>query len=151
MLYQHKETKKICDLVHSGPGYCVIIYLLKNDNILDGKSIYEKAQSPGKVFFGGKDVFKKSFKKISEDKALKEGYELVPEDIIKYTKDYCTENSFNIVHNTEEFVRRNNEANKRRKELEEKIEKEQKEIMDGYVEDGEVSQDEIIKTLGGSK
>ena len=35
MLYQHKETKKICDLVHSGPGYCVIIYLLKNDNILD--------------------------------------------------------------------------------------------------------------------
>ena len=39
---------------------------------------------------------------------------------------------------------------KKRKELEEKIEKEQKEIMDGYIEEGEVSQDEIVKTLGGN-
>lgn len=155
MIYQHKYSKAYVHLISSGNGYCVIAAMLKklDNNFLNAKkSVYDEFSAPGKVFRGGKKEFKKFFKKSSAEQAIKDGYEIVPNEMLTYVKNHCEENIYNILNNTDQFITNSIIRDNKLKKIKEKQDLEQKNIMQGYeVVEEDIGVDNIGKVLQTNK
>lgn len=95
MIYEHKKTKELVDLIASGPGWCCIVKL-KGDNNYD--------KSDGTIIKGSKKDFKKFYQKVSPKKIAKNNLKEVPELLRKEVSEQVKYDIFSILHELDSYI-----------------------------------------------